>query len=143
MPFCEGIVGLARDNTAHLFSEKTLGHVRQLPLWPEKTQPRYIMNACEIEGGRAFAFCTMGDGKVRVMDLACRGGSLEDRVSAVFSTKDNALPTCCASFRLRDHWHLGWGDETGRVTVARLDVVWHNCDGQRAAALLLYLFQTI
>ncbi len=25
MPFCDGIVGLARDNTAHLFNEKTLG----------------------------------------------------------------------------------------------------------------------
>ena len=81
MPFCDGIVGLARDNTAHLFHEKTLGceytyslhfldfcvfsihaiyscsYARQLPLWSEKAQPRYIMNACEIEGGRAFAFC--------------------------------------------------------------------------------------
>jgi hypothetical protein len=26
---------------------------------------------------------TMGDGKVRILDLACRGGALEDRVSAV------------------------------------------------------------
>ena len=25
MPFCDSIVGLARDNTAHLFNEKTLG----------------------------------------------------------------------------------------------------------------------
>jgi hypothetical protein len=79
MPFCDGIVGLARDNSAHLFNEKTLGcarsliqsfnrfiiqtanyprsYIRQLSLWPEKTQPRYIMNACEIEGGRGFAFC--------------------------------------------------------------------------------------
>jgi hypothetical protein len=80
MPFCDGIVGLARDNTAHLFNEKTLGclpaliqffnrffiiqpnnnhcsYIRQLPLWPERTQPRYIMNACEVEGGRGFAFC--------------------------------------------------------------------------------------
>ena len=32
-------------------------YARQLPLWSEKAQPRYIMNACEIEGGRAFAFC--------------------------------------------------------------------------------------
>ena len=65
------------------------------------------------------------------MDLACRGGSLEDRVAAVFTTKDNALPTCCASFRLRDHWYVGWGDETGRVSVARLEVIWHNCDGSQ------------
>jgi WD40 repeat protein len=25
---------------------------------------------------------------------------------------------------------LGWGDETGRVCIARLDVMWHSCDGQ-------------
>jgi hypothetical protein len=98
------------------------------------------LTAAPLEG-------TMGDGKVRILDLACRGGNLEDRISAVckqsnaastdcspvtlhaVSTKDNALPTCCAYFRLRDHWHLGWGDETGRVSVARLDVIWHNCDG--------------
>jgi WD40 repeat protein len=24
---------------------------------------------------------------------------------------------------------LGWGDETGRVYIARLDVIWHHCDG--------------
>lgn len=65
------------------------------------------MNACEVDGGRAFAFCkpppfayyrlccfcanvtaaplegTMGDGKVRILDLACRGGALDDRISAV------------------------------------------------------------
>ena len=34
-------------------------YVRQLPLWPDKTQPRYIMNACEVDGGRAFAFCKL------------------------------------------------------------------------------------
>jgi hypothetical protein len=30
MPFCDGIVGLARDNTAHLFNERTLGCVSML-----------------------------------------------------------------------------------------------------------------
>jgi hypothetical protein len=34
----------------------------------------------------------MGDGKVRIMDLACRGGSLEDRISAV--CKQNNSPRC-------------------------------------------------
>jgi WD40 repeat protein len=108
-------------------------------------------SSMQFQSSECFRSGTMGDGKVRVMDLACRGGSLEDRVSAVCKriiarvrhtrqhftvtctavcTKDNALPTCCASFRLRDHSYFGWGDDTGRVSVARLDVIWHNCDGQ-------------
>ncbi len=35
----------------------------------------------------------MGDGKVRVMDLACRGGALEDRITAVCKLpSDRMLP---------------------------------------------------
>ena len=34
----------------------------------------------------------MGDGKVRIMDLACRGGALDDKVSAV--CKQRLLALC-------------------------------------------------
>jgi hypothetical protein len=50
-------------------------------------------SSTQFQSSECFRLGTMGDGKVRVMDLACRGGSLEDRVSAACKSTLRALDT--------------------------------------------------